>query len=114
MVLGVWGRAVLAVLFAAVASVASTGTVGADVTVKAVLNRAQVSVGEAADLGVEVQGVQSTGIPEIANGASASVSYLGPASRVSFVNAQRSALPTDLSGCLLSITALLGHTSPQQ
>lgn len=66
----------------------------ADVTVKATFDRAQVAVGEDADLGVEVMGVQSSGVPEIANAAGAKVGYLGPSSRVSFVNGAMSASVT--------------------
>lgn len=66
----------------------------AEVTVKATFDRAQVGVGEEADLGVEVVGVQSSGVPEIANAAGAKVSYLGPSSRVSFVNGAMSASVT--------------------
>ncbi|MCC6846913.1 MAG: BatD family protein [Deltaproteobacteria bacterium] len=66
----------------------------AAVTVKATLDRARVGVGEEADLGVEVQGVQSSGVPEIANAGGATVRYLGPAARVSFVNGAMSASVT--------------------
>ena len=66
----------------------------AEVTVKATFDRAQVGVGEEADLGVEVVGVQSSGVPEIASAAGAKVSYLGPSSRVSFVNGAMSASVT--------------------
>lgn len=66
----------------------------AEVTVKAALDRAQVTIGEAADLGVEVQGVQNSGVPSIADAGGASVSYLGPSSRVSFVNGAMSASVT--------------------
>lgn len=68
--------------------------IAAEVTVKAQLDRAQVSVGEQADLGVEVQGVQNSGVPTIANAGGAALNYLGPSSRVSFVNGAMSASVT--------------------
>ncbi|MCC6765569.1 MAG: BatD family protein [Deltaproteobacteria bacterium] len=67
---------------------------GAGVTVKATFDRARVGVGEEADLGVEVQGVQSSGVPEIVNAGGAKVGYRGPSSRVSFVNGAISASVT--------------------
>jgi len=88
-------RAGLAALVALVASAAlAAGARAADVTVKATFARAQVAVGEEADLGVEVQGVQNSGVPEVANAGGAAVRYLGPSSRVSFVNGAMSASVT--------------------
>src|SRR5262245_14130912 len=87
-------RAGLTVLLALLASVSAAGAALADVTVKATFDRPQVAVGEEADLGVEVQGVQSSGVPEIANAGGATVRYLGPSSRVSFVNGAMSASVT--------------------
>ena len=87
-------RAGLAALLTALAVVVLPLAAPADVTVKAVLDRAQVTVGEAADLGVEVQGVQNSGVPEIANAGGATVSYLGPTSRVSYVNGRMTASVT--------------------
>jgi tetratricopeptide (TPR) repeat protein len=88
-------RTVLAALLVAMATAAIPGpAAAADVTVRAVLDRAQVAVGEAADLGVEVLGVQSSAVPEIANAGGATVTYLGPASRISFMNTQMTASVT--------------------
>ncbi len=85
-------RAVFALLGLTLVAVVTAAA--ADVTVKAQLDRAQVAVGEGADLGVEVQGVQNSGVPQIADAGGASVRYLGPASRVSFVNGQMTASVT--------------------
>lgn len=87
-------RSASLVVFAVCLAVAVAAPASADVTVKATFDRAQVSVGEQADLGVEVMGVQSSGVPEIANAAGAKVGYLGPSSRVSFVNGAMSASVT--------------------
>ena len=88
------GLAALSALTALVASLIAATAAPADVTVKATFDRAQVAVGEDADLGVEVQGVQSSAVPEIANAGGAAVRYLGPSSRVSFVNGAMSASVT--------------------
>lgn len=88
-------RALLALVCSAALCVGLTrSAIAAEVTVKAQLDRAQVSLGEQADLGVEVQGVQNSGVPTIANAGGASLSYLGPSSRVSFVNGAMSASVT--------------------
>lgn len=87
-------RVALAALLAVVATASAVPALAAEVTVKAQLDRAQVSIGEQADLGVEVQGVQNSGVPAIANAGGASISYLGPSSRVSFVNGAMSASVT--------------------
>jgi tetratricopeptide (TPR) repeat protein len=91
---GLGARAGLAALLVVIAGLTLPRAARADVTVKAVLDRAQVAVGEGTDLGVEVQGAQSTGMPEVANPSGATVSYLGPASRVSFVNGRMTASVT--------------------
>ena len=77
-------RASVAALLCALVGAFGAHPAHAEVTVKAALDRAQVTIGEAADLGVEVHGVQNSGVPSIANAGGASVSYLGPSSRVSF------------------------------
>lgn len=87
-------RAALAVLLVSITTVLVAGVAGADVSVKAVLDRAQVAIGETADLGVEVQGVQNSGVPAIADAGGASINYLGPSSRVAFVNGAISASVT--------------------
>ncbi|MEO6026684.1 MAG: BatD family protein, partial [Candidatus Binatia bacterium] len=87
-------RALLVACAAFVAALTSAGTVRADVTIKATFDRPQIGVGEEADLGVEVTGVQSSGVPEIGNAGEATVRYLGPSSRVSFVNGAMSASVT--------------------
>ncbi len=87
-------RAALVALAVCLAALTTAGAARADVTVKATFARAQVAVGEEADLGVEVMGVQSSGVPEIADAGGATVRYLGPSSRVSFVNGAMSASVT--------------------
>lgn len=87
-------RALGALLLPMLVAALSTSARAADVTVKAQLDRARVAVGEQADLGVEIQGVQSTGVPAIANAGGAVLNYLGPSSRVSFVNGAMSASVT--------------------
>jgi tetratricopeptide (TPR) repeat protein len=83
----VWAGTLLVVL-------ATVSVARADVTVRATFDRAQVGVGEEADLGVEVTGVQNSDVPELGNTADATVRYLGPSSRVSFVNGAMSASVT--------------------
>ena len=87
-------RASVAAVLCALAGVLAAHPAHAEVTVKAALDRAQVAIGETADLGVEVQGVQNSGVPSIADAGGTSVSYLGPSSRVSFVNGAMSASVT--------------------
>ena len=76
------------------ASLTLTTGARADVTVRATFDRAQVGVGEEADLGVEVKGTQNSGVPEIANTGNAAVQYLGPSSQVSIVNGSMSSSVT--------------------
>ncbi|MEB2286055.1 MAG: hypothetical protein B6D46_03830 [Polyangiaceae bacterium UTPRO1] len=83
-----------ALLAAIIVAFAAAGVARADVTVRATFDRTRVAVGETADLGVEVQGAQSSAVPEIADAGGAAVSYLGPSSRVSFVNGAMSASVT--------------------
>src|SRR5262249_49443556 len=86
-----WRRALLVALLTSSIAVAPAA---ADVTVHATFDRPQVAVGEEADLGVEVQGVQSSAVPEIGDADGATVRYLRPSSRVSFVNGAMSASVT--------------------
>lgn len=81
----------VALVASILAPVLATRTAAAEPTVRATFDRQRVAVGEEADLGVEVQGVQSSAVPEIGDAGGATVRYLGPSSRVSFVNGAMSA-----------------------
>jgi tetratricopeptide (TPR) repeat protein len=78
-------RALAALLVVLVVAGAARAT-----TVTATIDPARMAVGESADLAVAVDGTQSAPRPEIANTAGLSISYVGPASQVSFVNGRMS------------------------
>ena len=63
----------------------------AEVSVRAWVDRPQLSVGETADLAVEVSGARDAPAPEIANTDGLGVRYVGPATQISIVNGQMSA-----------------------
>lgn len=74
--------------------VASAPRLAVAVTVTATIDPPRVAVGESADLSVRVEGTQSAPTPQIADTAGLSVSYVGPASQVSFVNGRVTASVT--------------------
>lgn len=87
--------ALAAVLLAAVAPLAATGSAGAaDVAVHATVDRAQLGVGEAADLGIEITGAQDVPAPGIDDVDGLRVRYVGPSSQLSIVNGRTSASVT--------------------
>lgn len=78
-------------LLAVLAIVAGGRVAAADVQVRAGLDRAQVAVGDAADLTVEIQGAQNAPAPELDDVDGVSVRYVGPSSQISIVNGRTSA-----------------------
>ncbi len=66
----------------------------ADVRVHAELDRAEMAVGDTADLGVTVEGVQDAPPPALANVDGLSIRYVGPSSQLSIVNGRTSASVT--------------------
>jgi tetratricopeptide (TPR) repeat protein len=66
--------------------VACTAGAAHAVTVNATIDPAKLSVGQSAQLAVRVEGTQSAPAPQIANTAGVTISYLGPATQMSFVN----------------------------
>jgi hypothetical protein len=73
---------------------ASAPRLAVAVTVTATIDPPKLAVGESADLSVKVEGTQSAPTPQIANTAGLGVSYVGPASQVSFVNGRVTASVT--------------------
>ena len=71
-------------------TLAHAAAFAAEVSVRASIDRPQLQVGEAADLAVEVSGVQDAPAPEIANTDGLGVRYVGPATQISIVNGQMS------------------------
>jgi tetratricopeptide (TPR) repeat protein len=68
--------------------------VAADVSAHATLDRAQVAVGEAADLGVTIEGTQDAAAPTLADVDGLHVRYVGPATQLSIVNGRSTAQVT--------------------
>ena len=66
--------------------VACTAGAARAVTVSATIDPAKLPVGQSAELAVRVEGTQSAPTPQIANTAGLSISYVGPATQMSFVN----------------------------
>ena len=56
------------------------------VTVTATIDPAKLPVGQSASLAVRVEGTQKAPAPQIANTAGLTISYVGPATQMSFVN----------------------------
>jgi len=70
---------------------AATPALGADVTLRAYLDRNEVGVGQAATLTIETQGSQDVPAPNVSAADGVTVRYSGPSTQVSFVNGQVSA-----------------------
>src|SRR5262245_45195162 len=66
----------------------------AAVTVRAWLDPPRVSVGQSADLAVEVRGTQNAAMPSVPTPDGLAVSYVGPATQLSIVNGQTSSSVT--------------------
>jgi tetratricopeptide (TPR) repeat protein len=76
---------------AALVLVAATARGAFAVSVTATIDPPRFAVGESADLAVAVEGTQNAPTPQIANTAGLSVSYVGPATQMSFVNGRMTA-----------------------
>src|SRR5262245_66530271 len=66
----------------------------AEVSVRARLDRPRVTVGEAADLSIEVQGTQNTAAPTVPAPDGLILRYAGPSTQISIINGQMSAAVT--------------------
>ena len=74
------------ILAAVALLVACTAGAARAVGVTATIDPAKLTAGQSAELAVRVEGTQSAPTPQIANTAGLSISYVGPASQMSFVN----------------------------
>lgn len=83
-------RAALVVVLVCLA----TAPAAAAVSVRATIDPARLAVGETADLAVAVEGTQRASTPAIASTGGLTVSYVGPASQMSFVNGRMTASVT--------------------
>ena len=75
---------------ATIAATLVTAAVAADVSVRATLDRAQLAVGDTADLSVVVEGAQDVPAPALGDLNGLTVRYVGPSSQLSIVNGRAS------------------------
>jgi len=84
-------RAVAALAAGAFLLVAAVAARAADVSVHAEIDRAEMPIGDAADLTVTAEGAQDAPAPALGNVDGLSIRYVGPSSQMSITNGQVSA-----------------------